>query len=150
MIRFICRAMGCAVVAALAAGCGKAPPPPIVPAAGVVTIGGRPVPKAQVRFVPKIDHGPEFTAVGETDDAGRFQLKCNGQDGACACEHVVVITEGEIPAKLLTENAQTELAKYMKALPNRPIPAKYGNLAESGLRATVSADRSEYNFELQR
>jgi hypothetical protein len=150
MIRSLCRGLGCALVAALAVGCGKSPPPPIVPVSGVVMLNGQPLPKAQVRFVPMIDHGPEYTAVGETDDAGRFRLKCNGRDGACACEHTVVISEGEIPANLLGENAQLELAKHMKSLANRPLPPKYGNLAESGLQATVTADKSEYNFELTR
>lgn len=150
MIRLICRALGCALIAALAVGCGKAAPPPIVSVTGLVTINGKPVPKAQVRFVPKIDFGPEYTAVGETDDTGHFRLKCCGRDGACACENVVVISEGEIPEKLLGESAQAELAKYTKSLPNRPIPEKYGNLAESGLQATVTSEKSEYNFDLKR
>lgn len=147
------RLYGCALGCALAvflAGCGKPPPPPIVPASGVVTLNGRPLSKAQVRFVPQIDHGAEFTAVAETDANGRFTLKSAGQDGACACEHIVVIAEAPIPEKLLTESAQAELAKYLKGLPNRPIPEKYGVLMGSGLSATVSADRGEYNFDLTR
>src|SRR5262245_39134518 len=150
MIRFICRAVGCVVIAALIAGCGKAPPPPIVPVQGTVRIAGKPLAKAQVRFVPKIDHGPEFVATGVTDENGRYTLTCNGQSGACACENSGGIGEADIPANLQGESAQAELAKYMRSLGNRPIPQKYANLAESSLRASVTADTKEFNFDLTR
>lgn len=150
MIRFMCRGVGCAVVVALLAGCGKAPPPPIVPVEGVVRIGGKPLPNAQVRFVPQIDHGSEYVAIGVTDKDGKFQLTCNGQPGACACENIVLVAEADIPDRLLSESAQGELKKYKDGLANRPIPMKYSNLAETPLRVTPSGDKPACELELAR
>lgn len=150
MTRFIRRGLGCAAVAALLAGCGKAPPPPIVPVEGVVRLDGKPLPNAQVRFIPQIDHGPEFVATGVTDKDGKFQLTCNGKPGACACEHMVLIAEAELPDRLLSEKAQGELAKYKAGLVNRPIPPKFGTLAETPLRVTPSGDKPTYDLELTR
>ena len=92
--------LAAAVVVALLAGCGKAPPPPIVEVEGVVRLDGRPLNRAQVRFLPLIDYGPEYVASGVTDEAGRFKLTCNGQPGACAGENRVLVTEADIPRPL--------------------------------------------------
>jgi hypothetical protein len=139
-----------AALVILASGCAKAPPPLIVEVEGVVRLDGKPLNKAEVRFIPVIDLGPEYVATGVTDGAGRFKLTCKGQAGACACENHVLVVEANIPAHLQGEDAQVELAKYFRSLGGRPIPPKYGNLAESPLRATVKADQKEYGFELTR
>jgi hypothetical protein len=139
-----------AIVVAVAAGCGKAPPPPIVEVQGVIRLDGKPLKKAEVRFVPLIDFGPEYVATGVTDEAGRFKLTCKGSAGACACENRVLVMEADIPAHLQGENAQVELARYFQALGSRPVPPKYGNLADSPLTANVSAGQKEYHFELTR
>jgi hypothetical protein len=140
-----------AAVAALSGGCAKEPPPLIVPAEGVVWLQGKPLKKVEVRFIPLIDHGPEYVATGVTDDKGRFTLTCNGQPGACAGENKVLILEAELPANLKGEDALAELAKYFEALGGRPLPTQYANLAESPLKVTVSAERKEYfaTFDLQ-
>jgi hypothetical protein len=139
-----------AALVALAAGCGKAPPPPIVEVEGVVCLGGKPLNKAQVRFIPLIDHGPEYVATGVTDEAGRFKLTCNGQAGACACENRVLVMEADIPARLQDEKAQLELARYFRSLGGRPIPPRYGSLTDSPLTVNVKADQKEYHFALTR
>jgi hypothetical protein len=149
MVRTTRRAVASAAMLAVAAGCQRELPP-IVPAEGVVRLDGKPLSKAQVRFIPLIDHGPEYVATGVTDAAGRFQLTCNGQAGACAGENRVLVMEADIPARLQGEEAQLELAKYRKTLANRPIPPRYENLAESPLTANVTADQKEYPFDLAR
>ena len=131
------------------AGC-KAPPPPIVEAEGVVLLDGKPLNRAQVRFIPMIQYGPEYTATGVTDEAGRFKLTCKGQPGACACENCVLVMEADIPARLQGENAQLELAKYLQSLGGRPIPPQYADLTASSLSVTVTADQKEYRFDLKR
>jgi hypothetical protein len=140
-----------AVAVALACGCATKPAPEIVEAEGVVLLNGKPLAKAEVCFVPK-DQGSEYIAKGVTDDKGRFTLTCNGVAGACAGENYVTVKEGEIPAKLLGESteAQAQLRMYQNGLGNRPIPGKYGNVAESPLRATVAAGQKEYQFQLKR
>ena len=136
-------------VMALPAGCSKAPPP-IVQAEGIVRLDGKPLKGAAVRFIPLIDYGAAYVASGVTDASGRFRLTCNGQDGACACENRVLVMEADIPAKLQSEYAQAELAKYFRDLGGRPLPPRYANLTESPLTATVTPDRAEYDFDLTR
>jgi hypothetical protein len=141
--------LGAALVAVLA-GCGKPPPPQIVEVEGVVRLDGKPLKKAVVRFVPVADDASEYMASGETDEQGRFRLTCKGQAGACAGENRVLVMEGDIPRRLQGEDAQAELHKYLRSLGERPIPAKYGNLAESPLTANVKADQKVYTFDLKR
>lgn len=129
-------------------GCGKAPPPPIVVADGIVRLDGRPLNNVEVRFIPSIDYGAECVAKGVTDKAGRFTLTCKGQPGACACENRVVIVEAALPSRLKGENAQAELARYLQTLGGRPLPQKYANLADNPLVINVTADQQEYPIEM--
>jgi hypothetical protein len=129
-------------------GCGKAPPPPIVEAEGIVRLDGRPLNNVEVRFIPSIDYGSEYVARGVTDKAGRFTLTCKGQPGACACENRVVIVEAALPGRLKGENAQAELARYLQSLGGRPLPQKYANLADNPLVVNVTAEQQEYPIEL--
>jgi hypothetical protein len=129
-------------------GCGKAPPPPILEVEGVVTLDGKPLKKAQVRFIPQIEFGPEYVASGVTDDLGQFTLLCKGQPGACAGENFVLVSEADIPARLQSETAQAELAKYFQSLGGRPLPRRYANLADSPLTVTVNAGQKKYDFKL--
>jgi hypothetical protein len=136
-------------IVTLLAGCGRTPPPAtIVEAEGVVRLDGRPLNKAQIRFVPLIDHGPLFVATGETDEAGRFKLTCNGQPGACAGENRVLVAEADIPRRFQGEGAQLELARYFQSLGGRPIPARYGDLTQSPLIVTVKAEQRDYPLDL--
>ena len=137
-------------VAVFIGGCGKAPPPPIVAAEGVVRLEGRPLKRVQVRFLPAIEYGAEYAAVGVTDDNGRFRLTCKGQPGACACENYVLISEAPLPPELRGENAQVELARYFQKLGGRPIPQKYASLAENPLTANVKDAAKDFEFDLSR
>ncbi len=140
----------CVVLLQFCAGCGKEDPPPIVPAKGVVLLGGKPLPTAQVRFIPQIGFGAQYIATATTDDQGRFTLQCSGQPGACAVENMVTVSEADIPPKLQGEGAQRELANYLRSLKNRPIPRNYASPASSPLRVTVSEGQEEYVLELRR
>jgi hypothetical protein len=144
------RKAGVVVVAALVVGCGKAPPPQIVEVEGVVRLDGKPLKRAEVRFIPAADRGPEYLGVGVTDDAGRFRLTCNGRPGACVGENRVLVMESELPAALKSEDAQAELARYFQKLGGRPLPQRYANLAESPLTVSVTAGQKDYSFDLNR
>ena len=137
-----------AVFLALALGCAKAPPP-IVPAEGVLRLDGRPLNKAAVRFVPLIDLGPEYIAVGVTDDSGRFKLTCKGQPGACACASQVLVTETELPGELKGDKGHPFQAQYFQSLGGRPLPQRYGSLIDSPLNAEVKPGQTQYDFDLQ-
>lgn len=78
------------VFAACVAGCGRGPRPPLGIVEGVVTLDGRPLAAASVRFTP---HGPGRTAQGITDSDGRYKLLyLRDLPGANVDRHVVRIT----------------------------------------------------------
>ena len=129
-------------------GCGKEAPPPIMPAQGIVVLRGRPLPKAQVRFIPNIDYGAAYIATAVTDDSGRFTLECDGQSGACVGENKVTVSEADIPKELQSENAQRELIAYKRSLRNRPIPKTYASPVSTPLKVTVAEGQTEHKLEL--
>lgn len=154
MTTFRFRAAGllAALLCAFAAGCSKGPPP-IVAAEGVVLLNGQPLPHAEVQFVPMAKGiGGEYIATAVTDDQGRFKLMCNGQPGACACENKVTVSEGPIPEKFRGQSSEAQIgaSKFMAALKNRPIPEKFGNLAQSPLSVTVDPGQSQYELKITR
>jgi hypothetical protein len=149
LIRLSSHAKLAITAAFLASGCGKAPPP-ILPAAGIVLLEGRPLNNVEVRFIPTIDNGTSYIAKGVTDQQGRFTLTCNSQPGACAGENRVVVREAELPKHLKSEDAQAELAKYLQTLAGRPLPERYTNLVDNPLSVEVTAEQQEYKIELQR
>jgi hypothetical protein len=144
--------LGAAAVyaAALAfTGCSKPPPPPVVPAEGVVLLNGQPLANAEVQFIPMAPGlGMEYIAVGTTDEQGRFKLTCKGQPGACACENKVTVTDAPLPER--ARGNQAEEAKYSATLKNRPIPEVYATAARTPLTVTVTAGQTEYRVELNR
>ena len=141
---------GCIALSLFIHGCGKEPPPAVVPVQGTVLLNGVPLPKAQIRLIPKIGYGAEYIATAVTDESGRFVLQCNGQSGACATENTVLVTEADIPPEFQGENRQRELAVYLKSLKNRPIPQSYGSPVSTPLQITVTKEQPEYKFELKR
>jgi hypothetical protein len=143
-------AASCIAFAFSIIGCGKAPPPPIVPAQGTVVLNGAPLPAAQVRFIPSTGYGTEYIAAAVTDDQGHFTLECNGQPGACATENTVLVLEADIPPQFQGENRQRELATYLQSLKNRPIPRTYGTLVTTPLKLTVREGQPDYKLELKR
>ena len=133
-------------------GCGKSAPE-IVPVEGVVLLNGEPLPEAEVQFVPMSPGlGAEYIAVATTDERGRFSLACRGRPGACVGENRVTVSDAPAPAELrgLSRDAQTRTSFYYRNLKNRPIPAIYGNVAQSPLVVVVEAGRGEYRLEMKR
>jgi hypothetical protein len=146
----VCARWLCGLAIVACGGCAGEPPPAIVPAKGVVLLNKAPLAKAQIRFIPKVGFGPEYIAVGVTDDQGRYELTCQGQPGACAVENTVTVSEADIPPELLSENKQAEMAVYLRALKNRPIPKNYATPVQTPLTVNVTIGQSEYNLELTR
>jgi hypothetical protein len=144
----ICPAM--IAVACLQGGCDTRVIPVVVPVEGQVTLDGKPLPKAQVRFIPAMEVGPEFIGTAVTDEQGRFVLQSDGRPGAAVGAHQVVISESDPPAELLNETKQRELAAYMSTLKNRPIPPKYSSPVGSGISVTVVDGQQPLTIELSR
>ena len=113
-------------------------------------LDGKPLNMARVVFIPQGDVGKEYVASGLTDSAGRYRLSCNGQPGACAGENRVLVLESDVPPELKGESleVQARLVRYRQSLGNRPIPGQYGTAVNTPLKATVSPEQTEYNFDL--
>jgi hypothetical protein len=147
------RSLFCASLLALlflAGGCGPRRPV-FTDAEGTVTLNGKPLPYAQVEFVPLLEgYGAEFNSLGITDENGHFTLRCGDKPGAVIAKHRIVVREGPAPkeARSPSEEGQQALTEHMKKLKNRPIPARYGSAVASPLQLDVKADQKTYDLEL--
>ena len=90
--------------------------------------------------------------LGVVDAQGRFQLTCkyNGQPGAVAGPHVVLVEEPPLPDEVRQSPGARAADQYREKLGNRPIPPKYGSVSGSPLKVEVKDGQAEYNLELQR
>lgn len=141
-----------ALIALAAAGCGGDGGYrfPVHPAAGKVMRGGKPVPKAIVRFhptdpatvkIPDGQEGPPVVLTTETDEDGAFVMSTYlADDGIPAGDYVVTVQIGlDAPD---VENADV--------MPNRNLPlvAKlYRKPDTSPLKATVKPGDNQFVFE---
>jgi hypothetical protein len=137
----------------LVSACSKPAPPPIVQAGGTITLNGNPLPNASIRFVPLFKgFGGDVIAEAVSDPAGKFSLVCMGTNGACVGEHRVIVEEGPLPKEAQGESGRAQMAmtRFLQSLPNRPIPAAYGNAAQSPLTVEITADQATYDLKLAR
>ncbi len=137
-------------------GCGGGPNPEILPVSGVVTIGGKPLPSAEVRFVPMAEGlDGNFIASGITDKKGEFSLRLQGKEevGCVACLCKVTIDDQPMPDKVRSaygSGNQALVKRYEDSLKNRPIPTEYKLLRNTPLSYEVSAEQAEFNIEIER
>lgn len=146
-----CTAILAALV--LVPACAKPVPPPIVDASGTVTLNGEPLPHVSIRFVPLFKgFGAEVIAEGVSDAKGNFTLVCMGTNGACVGPHRVLIEEGPLPKEAQGESGRAQMAmtRFLQSLDNRPIPAAYGNMAQSPVTVEITADQAKYDLKLTR
>jgi hypothetical protein len=132
--------MPSALLAGLVCGCGpKEEHPETVPVQGKVTYKGKPVPKGTVTFQP--DAGQP--SAGEIQPDGTYQLSTFApKDGALPGHHrVMIIANTGDPTKIPGSSPG-----YVT--PVDLVPKKYNQLGSSGLEATVSKDKTTYDFDL--
>jgi len=100
---------------------------------GKVTLDGKPVPNAFVKFLPKGDSGaPSF---GKTDAEGNYRMMFSDTEaGAWIGENAVTISTGDVGLAPGMGTAET-------------IPAIYNS--NSKLVQTVERGRNTFNFELE-
>ncbi|MFM8891370.1 MAG: carboxypeptidase-like regulatory domain-containing protein [Planctomycetia bacterium] len=145
----------CALLACpLLAGCGRKTLP-VVATTGTVTLDGEPVGGASVTFMPTA--GPPGTAV--TDDQGRYAVQTSGRPGAIVGENLVAVSKASGAAPLPEMPANPTPDDMRKAAENKTkqpaakseLPAHYGTVGKSGLKATVTADptKNVFNFALE-
>ena len=132
MVRSIAlRAAGAVVLFAVllvSAGCGSKVK--LVPAEGVLKIGGKPAANVSVQFLPDVTKGASGpTSYATTDAEGKFRLKTyDGQDGAVAGPHTVILAD-----------LDEERPPQGKALTKAPrLDSKY-TTASAGLKVEVPA-----------
>lgn len=144
------RAAACAMlVAALggaAAGCGRS-----LPATGEVrgrvTLDGRPLDGAAVLFVPEAGGAPGRGATGAD---GSFALSTfAGGDGALVGRHRVAITKDEMTGIKPDAGGLSGPAMAGGPKVKRLVPARYADLATSGLTADVTAGETTVEFALE-
>ncbi|MCC6511348.1 MAG: hypothetical protein IT423_19760 [Pirellulaceae bacterium] len=138
--RGIWSVMGLAV---LLSGCDSGPQ--LIPASGVVTLRGQPIADADVVFVPDAGGAP---VIGRTDDAGKFKLNTNGEDGAYAGSYKVAVTAVRLKKEVTENQALSMTNEQIAANHVSAVPIKYNNTISSGLTATVSEDPKANNFTL--
>jgi len=140
------------LAALTAAGCGGGRPP-VTEVEGVVLLNGKPLPNAQVEFLPELSKfGAEMNSMAVTDENGRFRLTCNYLQlpGAVVGKHKVTVGEAPTPQEFRGMDAasQGRYTQYMAGLKNRPIPDEYGSISKTPLTIEVTADKKEYKLEL--
>lgn len=126
----------CSFVMLAAVGCDSGPPTGEV--TGTVTLDGEPLDNALVTFVPQ---GGGQSAMGKTDDSGKYTLHRRGEEGALVGSHKVVVTTVQDPAEA-AEDVETGSDAYMQqamggapsdynqAAVQEQIPAKYNKQSE--------------------
>lgn len=116
----------------LLTGCGPdLDLPELAPVSGKVTVGGQPLTRGIVQFVPDAERGNAApAAVGEIQPDGSYTLVTAGQAGAPVGFHKVKVT------------ARAEPKDETDTLPESLIPMRYENPDASGLTAEVKANQS--------
>ena len=129
------------ILAGLLAGCGPGDDvhPATVPVQGKVTYQGQPVPKGTITFQPATGQA----AVGEIQTDGTYSLSTFKQkDGAIPGAHkVTIVANTGDPTKMPSSPGYV--------VPKDLVPKKYSSVLTSGLEATVSDGKRDFNFELQ-
>ena len=150
----------------LVLGCGSRDPLGTV--AGTVSLDGKPMPNAMVRFQPissgeasggKVKGAPAPSRMGSfgwTDSNGKFTLKMSdtSRTGAIIGEHSVTIMEGTPGAKVVDENTSVNplaAVKNPKAKPTEtPAPKIPKKWTDGTARFTVKAGTNTADFEVDK
>jgi len=126
-------------------GCGGTPPPRKLERTavqGVVTLNGKPLPAANLRFIPQ-GKTPGQGGWGLTGEDGRYTAKSSdGEEELPLGEYQVLVTVGAPP-----EDAD---APPPSATPGGvKIPAYYGDVSLSPLVVSFQKGAGEANIDLQ-
>ena len=118
---------------------------------GRVTVDGKPVPGAQILFMPPGDR----VATGTTDEDGYYRLSTfDKHDGAVVSQHLVTITcLPLIPVQPMTADMAALPAGPKIELPQdenwvSPIPKKYSDPANPPFSIRVKPGDNEIDFDL--
>jgi hypothetical protein len=136
-------ALATAILLAGLAGCDRGPQ--LIPATGKLTFRSKPVPNADIVFVPDAGGTP---VIGRTSETGEFVLNTNGEDGAYVGSYKVAVTAVKVKREVSETEALSMTNEQIAANHVAVVPIKYNNTISSGLTATVTEDPASNTFEL--
>ncbi len=144
-IRFANMASLAAILAVwmLIVGCDNGPK--LIEAGGIVTYNSKPVPDADVIFVPD-EGGPPV--IGRSDTEGKFVLTTDGKPGAFAGKYKIGVTAMRQKRPVSEKEALTMTDAQIAANHESLIPKKYNHQISSGLSAAVTDDPKANQFTL--
>lgn len=132
-------------------GCGSSSTIPTLPVTGIVTLDGKPLPKAIVTFYDVT--GKNNASGGTTDDAGKFKLGFATFTGAMPGSYKVTIQHLTKPdgSPLTVEPGMDATQLEMQGLARQALPPSYSDYAQTILKAEVTPESSSngVDFDLK-
>ncbi len=142
---------GCLV----AAGCGGSSDRlKVVPVAGIVSLGGQPLAGATVSFVPETAGKGLLSAVGTSDDKGKFKLSAGSYVGLPVGKYKVAVTHYSMkdgsPVNSSDPTLDVEQLKFAGKL-KQTVPRDYSDLDRTTLRIEVAEGKTEgYDIAIEK
>jgi hypothetical protein len=130
-----------------ALGCGKGSHYQTAPVSGRVTLNKQPLAHAEVIFSPVTKEGEKATAysIGETDDAGNYQLQTIIDNRTVPGG---LVGDNQVEINVNERNMEEKMVLDERGRPRRLLPAKY--TSDTKLRCSVpSTGRTDANFDLK-
>lgn len=147
-----CLAAATLAASCVVSGCGKRYPRQ-VEARGTIELDGKPLPSVQVDLIPLFGgFGAEVMASSAADEDGRFTLASGLGPKVCEGRYKVTVTELPVPPELMKyeSGAAARIEAHYKALPNRPVPERYGTSSQTPLEVNIESGQTEYRLKLER
>ena len=138
------------------AGCSnnkKGPQVDLMPAAGTVTLDGKPLADADIAFYLQGDRPQGYAGSGgKTDAQGKYELTTGAAKGAAAGSYKVTISQyrdangGPV---VISEGMDLQQLK-MQGQAKEMLPPRYSDMEKTELKATVEKSKADgYDFPLK-
>jgi hypothetical protein len=112
---------------------------------GVVTVDGKPLSKAEVRFMPEPDGGSNVRAVGYTDASGRYSLKLDGGKPGIATGNYVVCVIDVMAKRPQSKQGKTQVVTQPR------VAFEFGDTSQTPLRGyTVQEGKQTFDLAVKR
>ncbi|MGL4941741.1 MAG: carboxypeptidase-like regulatory domain-containing protein [Thermoguttaceae bacterium] len=151
MKKICCVVVFCTLLSAMQ-GCGESGPRTkgVVPAAGVLTLSGKPIEGATITFVPSGGEGQPASAM--SDSSGRFALGAlTPGEGALPGKYQVAVSRKNdvTPLTIEERNRLSDAGKAYKVVYEYIVPQKYERYNASGIEITIpTTGNKEIKLEL--
>ncbi|WP_406694026.1 carboxypeptidase regulatory-like domain-containing protein [Singulisphaera sp. Ch08] len=139
-----------ALVAALSIGCGSSEPRQ-VPVTGKLTLNGEPLEGASVTFAPDPTNPVSTPGGASSGPDGAFTVKSADRDGLAPGKYKVLVIKSTLKngAKVPDEFKDDPMMLVTSGLTVESLPPEYGNADTSPLRAEVTDDGDEFEFDVK-